>query len=424
MAHDFNCPWCWIGLFQARRLQQEYGVAIEWRPYELYPENEPWPDPVAAPPVSGTRPPTPGRLALAYAAEGMEPPQVARPKRLRTHAAHEAVEYAKAEGEGVADRLVERFYRGYWERGLDLSDPAVLANLAQGTVTDVGKMLDAVRDRTFSHRIVGFDSAAYAGGVFHVPTFWIGDQRLAEQPYVAIRAAMEAAGYPRGAAGAPYSALRFPNPPADRPHVGLMMVATIDGKSTTGARDEPVLDLGSSVDHETMRRVEAAADAVLIGARTLRSTPKLWYDARLVRIVATRSGNLDFASRFFTDAPHNAIVAAPEGADVRVPADVEFWRGGSGGVDFPSLLRRLRSERGVQTLLLEGGSDLNAELLALDLVDEILLTIAPKVKLGADTPTIADGAALPRDQIRRFVLIEHHQVGDELFVRYRREKGK
>ncbi|MCB8932176.1 MAG: dihydrofolate reductase family protein [Fimbriimonadaceae bacterium] len=421
VAHDFNCPWCWIGLFHARRLQQEFGVAIDWRPYELYPDTRPWPEPIAVPPVSGTRPPTPGRLTLAYAAEGMAAPAVARPKRMRTHAAHEAVEYAKTEG--VADALVERFYRGYWERGLDLAQPSVLANLAQGTVKDVGKMLDAVRDRSFAPNIVGFDDDAYASGVFHVPTFWIGERRLAEQPYVAIRSAMEEAGYSPRATGAPYAVVHFDKAPSDRPRVVMMMVATIDGKTTTGTRDEPVMDLGSEVDHAAMRQVESAVDAVMIGANTLRSTPKLWYDARLQRIVVTRSGRVDFAARFFTDAPSRAVIATPVSAALLAPADVGLWRGGDEGVDFEALLRWLHVERGVNTLLVEGGSDLNAALLTLDLVDELFLTIAPKIKLGAETPTIADGAPLARDQVRRFELAEHHRVGDELFVRYRRVKG-
>jgi len=343
---------------------------------------------------------------------------------MRTHAAHEAIEYAKNEGPEVADALVERFYRGHWERGMDLNDPSVLANLAHGTVRDVGPMLDAVRDRRYADRILAFDEAAYASGVYHVPTFWVGDRSLAEQPYAAIRAAMLEARMPLRSVPGPYGAIRFPIGPPDRPHVALMMVATIDGKTTTGSRDEPVMDLGSDVDHAAMRRVEAAADAVLLGARTLRSTPKLWYEKRLMRIVATRSGNLDFAGRFFTDAPAQALVAAPAGAEILAPADVGVWRGGEGSVDFAALLRWLRVERGVRTLLVEGGSDLNASLLASDLVDELFLTIAPKIKLGAETPTIADGLALPRSEVRGFTLVELHRVEDELFVRYRREKGK
>jgi riboflavin biosynthesis pyrimidine reductase len=53
-------------------------------------------------------------------------------------------------------------------------------------------------------------------------------------------------------------------------------------------------------------------------------------------------------------------------------------------------------------------------------VDELFLTIAPKVRLGRDVPTYAGGEALPREAIQRFSLVEHQAVGDEIFLRYRR----
>ena len=71
VAHDFICPWCWVGLHQARRLQEELGVDIEWRGYELYPEDLEWPDypSPTQPPIN--KPSVPSRLDLLLAAEGM-----------------------------------------------------------------------------------------------------------------------------------------------------------------------------------------------------------------------------------------------------------------------------------------------------------------------------------------------------------------
>ena len=94
VAHDFICPWCWIGISQARRLQQEFGVQIEWLAYELLPETMEWPEPPPKPVVETERTKTPNRIELAYAAEGMEPPTADRPKRMRSHYAHEAAEFA------------------------------------------------------------------------------------------------------------------------------------------------------------------------------------------------------------------------------------------------------------------------------------------------------------------------------------------
>lgn len=212
----------------------------------------------------------------------------------------------------------------------------------------------------------------------------------------------------------PYQTLDFPAAPADRPYVFINMVTTIDGKILTGERDEPVMDLGSASDHAVMRRIEAAADAVMVGAGVIRATPRLWYEKRLKRIVVTSSGTVPWDNRFFTDAPEQAFVAT--NAPIDLPHGV-----GRLPVDIPELLRVLRLEYGVQHLLVEGGSELNASLLQEDVVDELFLTLAPKIKLGRDIPTYADGDPLPRADIRQYELVECHQVEDELFMRYRRK---
>ena len=40
IAHDYLCPWCWIGLFQAKRLKEEFpNLRQDWRGFELLPES-------------------------------------------------------------------------------------------------------------------------------------------------------------------------------------------------------------------------------------------------------------------------------------------------------------------------------------------------------------------------------------------------
>jgi riboflavin biosynthesis pyrimidine reductase len=68
-----------------------------------------------------------------------------------------------------------------------------------------------------------------------------------------------------------------------------------------------------------------------------------------------------------------------------------------------------------------GGSEINAQVLENNLVDELFMTLAPKIKLGRDVPTYADGNALPRHALQQYDLVEHHAVNNELFLRYRRK---
>ncbi len=190
IAHDVTCPWCWIGLHQARRLQADLGVTVDWVGYELWPEELEWPEPGPPdPPPPANKPETPSRLRLAYAAEGMEPPTATRPRRMRVHDALQACESAKAQG--VGGEFVDRLYEAYWLRGERVGDVEVLLALAEGLLPDPVRFRAEIEGRAYRDRIVPFDDVAYSLGVYNVPTFFIGDERYAEQPYAVLAKAIQ-----------------------------------------------------------------------------------------------------------------------------------------------------------------------------------------------------------------------------------------
>ncbi|MFZ4507101.1 MAG: RibD family protein [Fimbriimonas sp.] len=194
------------------------------------------------------------------------------------------------------------------------------------------------------------------------------------------------------------------------------MVSTIDGKTVTGGREDHVLDLGSKTDHLLMRRITDQCDAVLVGAQTLRATPTNWNPGTRFRLVVTRSGNLDFAAQYFSSG---GVVVTPASTQVDVPEGVDRWHFGETKLDFKALLGELRA-RGVHRLLILGGSEINAEFLRRDLVDELFWTVAPKIRLGRDLPGYAGGEPLTREMVQPYHLVESHIVADEVFLRYRR----
>ncbi len=221
-------------------------------------------------------------------------------------------------------------------------------------------------------------------------------------------------------AGDVYASLEFPAAPAERPYCFINMVCTIDGKIVSGSREEHVLDLGSKTDHVLMARIERAADAVIIGAHTLRVNPPAWRPRSRLRIVVTNSGDLPYDVPFF-DSP-GAFVATTQDAEFAPPSDVQVLKCGKERVDLAGVFLRMRTELGIERALVLGGAELNAQLISADLVDELVLTMAPKVKLGRDTPTYADGDPLPRERMQSYAIMEHHVIGDEVFIRYRRRR--
>ena len=418
IAHDFICEWCWIGMFQTRQLRQQFGVEFDWLGYELYPEglNDPGYPPEPPPPPN--KPLTPSRLTLAFAAAGIAPVRAKNPKPF-TSRAHQAVEFTKQFGDPTA--LVERIYHAYWKNNEDISDINVLIECANGLLPDLDALMKSLETREFSEKIVLFDADAHKSGVWNLPTYWIGGQRYAEQPYERIRKAMELEFGKRVDIQSPYSVLDFPigGAPKNRPYTFINMVTTIDGKIITGERGEPVQDLGSKVDHISMRQIQSAADAVLIGANSQRSSDKITYPEHLLRFVATKSGNLRYESRFFMDNPFKVIVLRPPNSSFSVPNGVRILEVES----FVEAAQKMQKKFGVQRLLIEGGSDINAQWIASGLVDELFLTLAPKVKLGENIPTYADGRPFARSDVKTLLLVSENRIGDELFLRYRFTAG-
>jgi riboflavin biosynthesis pyrimidine reductase len=80
------------------------------------------------------------------------------------------------------------------------------------------------------------------------------------------------------------------------------------------------------------------------------------------------------------------------------------------------LFGELRREHGVRSILCEGGPGLNAALLHEGLVDELFLSLAPKLAGGAGLGLVS-GEALP--EALDFELVTLFDSGEDVFMRYR-----
>lgn len=222
----------------------------------------------------------------------------------------------------------------------------------------------------------------------------------------------------------------------DRPYVTMNMAMTVDGKITSARREEPAFT--SRRDKKTMDRYRAEADAILLGAGTLRADDpplhvrdpemiayraSLGKPAGLLNVLVTAGASVDPESRFFrTAGPAGRVVATVEDAPPeRIEAlrrVAEVWPLGRGTVDLRALLVRLRA-RGVERLLVEGGGETNWGFVRDDLVDEIYVTIAPALLGGRDAPTLCEGEGLPMDRQRRLELVASEVLDGEIYCRYR-----
>jgi riboflavin-specific deaminase-like protein len=214
-------------------------------------------------------------------------------------------------------------------------------------------------------------------------------------------------------------------PGRDRPRVAVCMATTLDGHATIEGKSGPI---GSGADTELLHRLRGRVDAVLIGAGTMRAErygrliPDPQLRARRERIglphdplavIVSASLDLPWDAPLFTEGGGRVLVFTESEAEP--PATRTSLRvvRRPGRVDLAACLAHLRRERGIRALLCEGGPRLHAQLRAAGLIDELFLTIAPKLA-GDGGPRILEGDLAGTERLELLWLLEHR---GELFAR-------
>ena len=219
-----------------------------------------------------------------------------------------------------------------------------------------------------------------------------------------------------------YEDLELPPPErrdASRPYVIINMVASVDGRIALKGKASRI---GSQTDRQTMLTLRSKADAVMIGAGTLRAEKlSLGLDDPAVpqplAIIATTTGDPPLANNLIVSEQQEVLVIAPEDITVHSGGVLRLSADRSGNIDLTEALRTLQAEHAVDLLLVEGGPSLNYSLISQNLADELFLTLAPKLLGGTldESLAILDGPVLATRDIN---LVSAHLAGDELFLRY------
>src|SRR4051812_16162729 len=172
------------------------------------------------------------------------------------------------------------------------------------------------------------------------------------------------------------------------------MISSVDGATTINGVSG---GLGGAGDKKVFAVLRSLADVVLVAAGTVRAEH---YGPSATPIaIVTRTAHLDWQSPFFTEAKARPIVLtgddAPEENLEHASAVADVVLAGTGGVDVRRAVDAL-GERGFRHVLAEGGPTLNAELALAGVLDELCLTLSPKVAAG-DAKRILAGPAADTD---------------------------
>jgi riboflavin-specific deaminase-like protein len=213
----------------------------------------------------------------------------------------------------------------------------------------------------------------------------------------------------------------------ERPYLVLNFATTLDGRAAINGRSGPI---GSAADSEMLQRLRTRVDAVMIGAGTMRaerygrmvSNP----DFRAYRertglahdplgVIISNRLELPWEAGLFTDGGGRVVIfTASDQEPPETATPVTIVRHPD-GVELDRALEWLRRERGIRSVLCEGGPTLHGRLREGGLADELFLTTAPKIA-GGEGPRVLEGALPDVDQVELAWLLESDS---ELFARYR-----
>lgn len=249
-----------------------------------------------------------------------------------------------------------------------------------------------------------------------------------------------------------YGPLQFPHHPG-KPYVIGNIVSTLDGVvslNIPGASGGGPISGENLQDHLVMGLLRAAADAVIVGAGTLRAVSRehRWTAAYMypdlsdvyqqlrirlgkpeppLNVIVTASGELDLNRPLFQSGEVPVlIVTTTQGAarlcERSIPPAVRVV-----GVQershlcARSIVQAVCEARPCQIILVEGGPQVLGDFFAEGLLDELFLTLAPQIA-GRDAetsrPALVEGRQFAPEHPLWGRLVSVKRGGSHLFLRY------
>jgi diaminohydroxyphosphoribosylaminopyrimidine deaminase/5-amino-6-(5-phosphoribosylamino)uracil reductase len=206
--------------------------------------------------------------------------------------------------------------------------------------------------------------------------------------------------------------------PAERCFAVAHLAQSLDGRiATTGGESRWI---SGDADLLHAHRMRALADAVLVGAETVRHddpllTVRRCAGANPVRVVLDPKLSLGRGCTLLENAASTTLVIAAEGADGAAPDGVEVLRlPAEGGAIAPQAIRGALAGRGLRFLYIEGGGRTVSRFLAAGALDRLQLALSPVImgsgRPGIALPEIASLSAGLRPRTRRF------ELGEDILV--------
>ncbi len=198
-----------------------------------------------------------------------------------------------------------------------------------------------------------------------------------------------------------------PTLPEGRPWIGVCMIASLDGSVVVNGASGA---LGNPTDQHILGTLRRLADLIIVGAGTVRAEgygPPKKAGQRIG--VVTNSGAIDLETELFQSGA--GFLVAPESASIDERL-VDVIRAGETSLDLEAAIALIPELiPNAQFIHAEGGPVLNASLLRAGFVDELNLTLSPRL-VGGSGARMTVGAP----DVNQAMDLAHLLVDDDGFV--------
>jgi 2,5-diamino-6-(ribosylamino)-4(3H)-pyrimidinone 5'-phosphate reductase len=203
---------------------------------------------------------------------------------------------------------------------------------------------------------------------------------------------------------------------------------TLDGKIATRTGSS---EISGQDDLLRVHRLREEMDAIMVGINTvLEDDPRLTVHKisanskdNPVRVVVDSKARTPPEYRIFSPEAPTIIAVSNEAPLEKIIAlekecKAEVITCGDKQVDLGCLMDQL-GNKGIKTLMLEGGSTLNYSMLSAGLVNEVIVCIAPMIAGGTRAKTLVDGNGVDymKDAFR-LKFKKSYKLGEDLIVEY------
>ncbi|HEY4367599.1 MAG TPA: dihydrofolate reductase family protein [Steroidobacteraceae bacterium] len=214
-----------------------------------------------------------------------------------------------------------------------------------------------------------------------------------------------------------------------KPFVIVYAEVSADGKTShcRGCSSKTMMGFEDADVRRFRHEIRARAEAIMVGSNTIRTddpslTVRDVQGRNPLRVVPASSGDLPENSKILNDAGKTLIAVSAAASQDAVAAlerkGATVVRAGSTQVDLAALLSDL-ADRGVSSLVVEGGASLLASLFRNRLVDRLIVQHLPVVFGGDNVPSMVGGSALKSlDDAIRLRLVETRTVGAHAVIIY------